>query len=65
MVSRNDGMHISQRKIELKEGITELDRGIRELRFFYDSGEDWRDGDGPEVSMLFGWKRHGYGYDAS
>jgi len=31
--------------------------------FLNDSVEDWCDGDRPEVSMLFGWKRFGYVYD--
>jgi len=33
--------------------------------FYHDSGQDWCDGDEPEVGMLFGWKRFGYEYDAS
>jgi len=31
-------MQIGRRKIELKEGVRELDRWIHELRFFHDSG---------------------------
>jgi len=57
-------MQIGQRKIELTEGIRELDRGICELWFLHDSREDWCNGEGPKVGIL-GWKRLGYGYDAS
>jgi len=35
--------------------ITRIDHVSCNCGFLHDSGEDWCDGDVPEVGMLFGW----------